>query len=73
MMFKNSTMSHNSGKQTVEAHQFNIFSNQMSLLQATPSTLTPSCRNNAAINLPASPEFANNRVNFMNLFIASIR
>ena len=58
MMFKYS-MSHNSGEQPVQAHQFNVFSNQMSPLPATPSTPTPNCTNTSAINLPASPEFAN--------------
>ena len=35
MMFKYSMMSHNNGEQPVQAHQFNIFSNQMSPLPAT--------------------------------------
>ena len=39
----------------------------MSPLPATPSTPTPSCTNNTAVNLPASPEFANNRKNFPQL------
>ena len=60
-MFKHSMMFHNSGKQPVQAHQFNVFSNQMSPVPATPSTPTPSCTNNTAINLPATPEFANNQ------------
>ena len=67
IMFKHSMMFHNSGKQPVQAHQFNVFSNQMSPLPATPSTPTPSCTNNTAINLPATPEFANNQINFLQL------
>ena len=67
MMFKYFMISHNSGKQPVQAHQFNVSSNQMSPLAATPSTLTTSCTNNTAINLPGSPEFANNRINYRQL------
>ena len=67
MMFKYSLMSHNSGKKSVQAHQFNVFSNQMSPLSATSSTPTPSCTNNTAINLPASPEFTNYRIDFPQL------
>ena len=71
MMFKYSMMFHNSSKQPIQAHQCNVFSNQMSLVPATSSTPTPSftnptssCTNNTAINLPASSEFPNNRINF---------
>ena len=39
----------------------------MSLVPAISSTPTPSCTNNTAINLPASPEFPNNRINFPQL------
>ena len=71
MMFKYSMMSHNSSKQPIQAHQFNVFSNQISLVPVTSSTPTPSCTNptpsctnNTASNLPASPEFPSNRINF---------
>ena len=67
MMFKYSVMSHSNSKQALQAHQFNEFSNPMSPLPATPLTPTPSCTNNTAINLPGSPEFANNRINFPQL------
>ena len=67
MMFKYSVMSHSNGKQALQAHQFNEFSNPMSPLPATPLTPTPSCTNNTAINLPGSPEFASNRINFPQL------
>ena len=39
----------------------------MSPLQTTPSTPTPSCTKNTAINLPAIPEFANNRIKLSQL------
>ena len=67
MMLKYSVMSHSNGKQAVQAHQFNEFSNPMSPLPATPLTSTPICTNNTAINLPGSPEFASNRINFPQL------
>ena len=57
-------MSHNKGKRPVQAQQFNVFFNQMSPLAATSSTPTPSCTNNTAIILPASPEFANKGITF---------
>ena len=56
-MFKYSMMYYNSSKQPVQAHQFNVFSNQVRPLPATPSTPTLSCTNNTATNLPTSPEF----------------
>ena len=59
MMFEYSMKSHNSGEQPVQAHQFIVFSNQMNPLPATPYTPIPNSTNNTAINLPASPEFAN--------------
>ena len=67
MMLKYSVMSHSNGKQAIQAHQFNEFSNPMSPLPATPLTPTPSCTNNTAINLPGSPEFVSNRINFPQL------
>ena len=67
MMFQYSVMSHSNGKQALQAHQFNEFSNPMSPLPATLLTPTPSCTNNTAINLPGSPEFANNQINFPQL------
>ena len=68
MMLKYFKISYNSGKQPVQAHQFNVFSNQLSPPAGTPPTPTPSCTNNtAAVNFPARPEFANNRINFLHL------
>ena len=56
---------------TVNKHYKHInlmnFQIQWAHYQLLPLTPTPSCTNNTAINLPGSPEFANNRINFPQL------
>lgn len=67
IMFKYSIMSHNSSKQPGQVQQVNTFSNHTSSLSSTPTTPRSSYPNNEVINMPASPEFANNRINFPQL------